>query len=182
MDSICNQAIITICRIDIRNPPAEIVFGKWNDRALNQLQAKQLALDIKKNDFRPFTSKNLLPLIVPRAALDPECIHPQLDASNAPFINLTPDAIRTGVQLTFAGGRHRHEASRIIQAEVKETIEALQDNIEELERKIGVAEEKKKSTAKMEKTLEAYNKELEGQEEWQKKAGIWGVIIYDEGE
>lgn len=73
-DTICNKAIISICRMDILNPPTPMIFGMWNKRLVVEKEAQRLAKEMTNTKFCPFATANLLPLIIKRNALDDSCI------------------------------------------------------------------------------------------------------------
>jgi hypothetical protein len=107
MDGICGRALFTYARINLFDPPAEVVFGQWNTRPEVESKARELAKSITDQKFRPFASDSLLPLILDRSAIDPDSIHPTLTVEDALMIWLTDVALRSGIRLAFAGGRHR---------------------------------------------------------------------------
>ena len=173
VDTMCNQAVVSICRIDLFDPPAKIQFGRWNKRPLVEKEAKKLATSISMSKFRPFATGNLLPLIIPRTALHPSCIQLSHDVEAAPMLELTEEAKASGALLNFAGGRHRQRATKILQDRMTERIGTMEEKQSKLmkgelkggEAKIGMLEEM-----------------LEKERAIRDKIGIWGVIVYDEGE
>jgi hypothetical protein len=181
LDTACNQAILTICRVDMLQPPAPIVFGTWNDRALNEKQAKLLANEITNTMFRPFATSNLLPLILPRDALDATCISLNPNAEAAPMLQLTQAAMDSGTKLLFAGGRHRQRATAILRGKSTEMIQKLKDDISDLKKL-------EKGDGEVGKRREGYQDKLRGLERMlteelalAQKIGIWGVVVYDAG-
>jgi hypothetical protein len=182
MDTVCNQAILTICKIDMIAPPAPIVFGTWNDRALNEKQAKLLATEITNTMFRPFATANLLPLILRRDAIEASCISLNPNAEAALMLELTEDAIASGTQLLFAGGRHRQRATQILQGKSRDMIQKLKDDVSDLKKlEKGDGEEGKRREGYQEK-LRGLERMLAEEMALEKRIGVWGVVVYDAGE
>jgi hypothetical protein len=174
MDTICNEAIITICRIDIQNPPAPIDFGEWNKRSLDEKEAKKLASEMIKSRFGPFAYGNMLPLIIKREKLDPSCIKKTLDAEAAPLLRLTEEALEEGITLQLAGGRHRLRATEILRERSLKMIGALENKIAAL--KEAEKKGKKEGVIGHLERMHAEERALYC------RLGVWGVIVYDEGE
>jgi hypothetical protein len=74
LDAYCNKAIFSYCRLDLLKPPKPLKFGIWNDRPLQEKQAKTFATTISNTSFRPFAHGNLLPLVIERRYVDAECV------------------------------------------------------------------------------------------------------------
>jgi hypothetical protein len=172
LDTICNQAIITICRINIFDPPAPICFGEWNQRPLSEKEAKKLVKEMVNTRFSPFAYANAMPLIMPGNYIDKSCIRIMPDIEGAPMLELTEEAKEKGQKLVFAGGRHRQRATQIL-------VENSAAMIKSLEKKI--ADLKKSAGEGMEERVKILQRMLNDENNLKEKLGLWGVIVYEEG-
>jgi hypothetical protein len=171
LDTLCNQAIIAICRINILKPPVPMVFGTWNQRPLRESEAKKLAKEMEFTKFSPFNQSNLLPLIISPMALQPSCVHKDLDAESAPLLELTEEVIAKGQKLQFAGGRHRLRATQLLHEKAQGKLSKLQDKLNKLRDAEG-----------KEDKVESVEQLLQKEQEAMEQLGLWGVLVYDEGE
>ncbi|KAM6488807.1 hypothetical protein JOM56_015733 [Amanita muscaria] len=178
MDTLCNGAVITICRINLLDPPAKLEFGTWNKRKLVEKRANTLATEIMTS-FRPFATTSLLPLILPTEAVDPSCINTNLNSENAPFLKLTSKALSSGMKLQFAGGNHRLRATHIVRDRLVKKIRVWKEQINTTERQLNETAEEGKMKATLTLRLERLEKCLENEETMEVNIGIWGVIVYD---
>ncbi|KAM6491896.1 hypothetical protein JOM56_012534 [Amanita muscaria] len=143
MDTLCNGSVITICRINLLDPPAKLKFGTWNKRKLVEKRVNTLATEIMTS-FRPFAMTSLLPLILPTEAVDPSCINNNLNSENTPFLKLTSKALSSGMKLQFAGGNHRLRATHIVRDRLVKKIRVWKEQINTTERQLNeMAEEGK---------------------------------------
>jgi hypothetical protein len=173
LDTICNQAIIANCKINVLDPPAEMIFGTWNHRPLDEAQALNLAKDIIDTAFSPFAPGNLLPLIISRDALVGSCLKVDPNIEGAPMLELTEAAKEAGTKLLFAGGRHRKRATEILH-------DKSMTRIAKLEKEISKQSESSNKLAEV--TKRNLERMLKEENELKAKLGIWGVIVYDKGE
>ncbi|KAM6489100.1 hypothetical protein JOM56_015414 [Amanita muscaria] len=179
LDTICNQAIIAICRLNILHPPRPLKFGHWNSRPSDEVKTTDLLNAISKSELRPFATGNLLALIIDKDALDPSCMKKDPNAEEAPFLKLTERAKNSEMELTFAGGRHRTEVTARLEQKSAAAIAKLQDQIEVQKHKKAGAEEKLKPTEPIEARITRLEEELKAEQEVRDTIGIWGIIVYD---
>jgi hypothetical protein len=177
LDTLCNQSVIALCRINVFDPPAEIVFGKWNDRHLKESEAVRLLQSITETKFSPFAAANHLPLILPRYALDPMCMKTNPNVEEAAFLSLTDDARKKRVKLTFAGGRHRQWVSYLLRERCDKEIEKLTKLIADLKKKA-----MNKGKAPSVEKIQRWEKMVNEEKVLRERVGIWGVTVYDWGE
>ena len=159
--------------MNILSPPAEVVFGKWNDRLLKESEAIKLSKEMQRTKFAPFARGNLLPLIISKEQVGESCLQKAPNVENAPIFELTEQATSSGMKLFFAGGRHRKRATEILQANSLKQITDLEERITQLK------ESSKKVPESKLRHLEAL---LEEEKAVSERIGIWGIIVYDEGE
>jgi uncharacterized protein YbaP (TraB family) len=169
---LCNEAIVAYCRIDVLNPPAEMVFGTWNHRPLNEKEAAKLAKEMEATKFSPFALANLLPLVISPELLDPSCIKMDPNVEAAPMLKLTEEAKAAGTKLQFAGGRHRRRATELLRLNSNK-------RIADLEQTINDARESKKVK---EETMRSMERMMEEEKAVKESVGVWGVIVYNAGE
>ncbi|KAM6490054.1 hypothetical protein JOM56_014097 [Amanita muscaria] len=179
LDTICNQAILAICRLNVLHPPRPLRFGVWNSRPLDEVKTTDLLNAISKSELRPFATTNLLALIIEKEALDPTCMKKDPNAEEAPFLKLTQEAQNSDMELTFAGGRHRMEVTSRLEKKSAAAIARLQEQIEVQTHKKEVAVQKLKPTDTIEERITRLEEELKGEQEVRDTIGIWGVIVYD---
>ncbi|KAM6490950.1 hypothetical protein JOM56_013570 [Amanita muscaria] len=179
LDTICNQAILAICRLNVLHPPRPLRFGVWNSRPLDEVKTTDLLNAISKSELRPFATTNLLALIIEKEALDPSCMKKDPNAEEAPFLKLTQEAQNSDMELTFAGGRHRMEVTSRLEQKSAAAIARLQEQIEVQTHKKEVAVQKSKPTDTIEERITRLEEELKGEQEVRDSIGIWGVIVYD---
>ena len=177
LDTVCNKAIIAMCRLNVIEPPAPLKFGTWNERQLREKQAEKLAKQIIIDKFSPFSPANRLPLVIPRDKLDPSCISIDLNTETAPFLKLTETAIRTGTALTFAGGRHRVKASEILWQTSNEKTEALEAQIKKTKHSL-----EKNDREELRNKLSEQETTLKDEIAFRDSICVWGITVYDEGE
>jgi hypothetical protein len=177
LSTLCNKAVISICRINVFDPPAPIVFGTWNQREMKESEAKILANEMMSTKFSPFASGNLLPLIIRRDGLDPTCFITDLNAENAPLLQLSQQAKKEGKTLCFAGGRHRQRATAIIQERSKAKIANLEEKVSNMREQM-----QENVREGMEKKLREMERDHVAEKEFYERLGLWGVIAYDAGE
>ncbi|KIL55433.1 hypothetical protein M378DRAFT_182239 [Amanita muscaria Koide BX008] len=182
LDTICNQAILAICRLNVLHPPRPLRFGVWNSRPLDEVKTTDLLNAISKSELRPFATGNLLALIIEKEALDPTCMKKDPNAEEAPFLKLTQEAQNSDMELTFAGGRHRMEVTSRLEKKSAAAIARLQEQIEVQTHKKEVAVQKLKPTDTIEERITRLEEELKGEQEVRDTIGIWGVIVYDKVE
>jgi hypothetical protein len=182
LDTICNQAILAICRLNVLHPPRPLRFGVWNSRPLDETKTTDLLNAISKSELRPFATSNLLALIIDKEALDPSCMKKDPNAEEAPFLTLTEEAKNSEMELTFAGGRHRMEVTARLEQKSAAAIARFQDQIEVQKHKKEVALEKAKPTDTIEERITRLEEEMKVEQEVRDTIGIWGVIVYDKGE
>jgi hypothetical protein len=177
LDTVCNAAIVSYCRLDVLDPPVPLEFGKWNNRLLDEKQAKKLAKEMTDRGMRPFGQGNLLPLVISRDKLEEGCIHMNPNAEAAPMLELTDEVIEEGTTLMMAGGRHRQRATEILKAQSDTMIENLEAEIERLEEGL----EKSRARAKDEEVIRKLAEILAEERVVNEKVGIWGIVVYDAG-
>jgi hypothetical protein len=182
LDTFCNEAIFGYCRLDILKPPAALKFGTWNNRPLQEKQAKLFAMQIGNTSFRPFAQGNLLPLIIDKRHVDPECIRMNPSTEIAPFLKLSAEAMGDpDFELRLAGGRHRRRATEILREQSKTRVTKLRDGIADAKGKLKDLEGKKTRTEKMEEKIRGMEKVLEEEKRVEETISIWGVILYEAG-
>jgi hypothetical protein len=182
LDTYCNQAIFSYCRLDVLKPPAPLKFGTWNDRPLLEKQAKSFATQISNTTFRPFAQGNLLPIIVERKYIDPACLQMNPNTEMAPILRLSAEALDDPkFELKLAGGRHRRRATEILREQSKARVLKLRDSISDVRMKMKEADEKNKKLDKFEDKLRGLEKMLEEERQVEKTISMWGVILYDAG-
>ncbi|KIL66948.1 hypothetical protein M378DRAFT_9652 [Amanita muscaria Koide BX008] len=180
LDTFCNQAIITICRVNILNPPVPIVWGIWNPRPISEEHVLKLLNQMSKNRIRPFANNNLLPIVIKPSAIDPSCIYKEPNAEAAPVLKLTEEAVNSGIKLMFAGGHHRKEATLRIQEKSQEAINDIARQIDEMKQEKKAAEEGSRPTGALNTKIGKMEKRLQREQRVHDTIGIWGVILYDE--
>jgi hypothetical protein len=105
LDTYCNEVIFGYCQLDILKPPAALKFETWNNRPLQEKQAKLFVMQIGNTSFCPFVQGNLLPLIINKWHVNPECIQMNLSLEIAPFLKLSAEAMGDpDFKLRLAGG------------------------------------------------------------------------------
>jgi len=104
LDALCNEAILGYCQINLFEPPAPIVFGKYNKRPLVEAKARSFAVNIGGTNVRPFAWGNMLPLVISKDDVEKECIQLKPNVEKAPFLKLKVDlAVWWDYGLKFAG-------------------------------------------------------------------------------
>lgn len=181
LDSICGRALFTYARVNILDPPVDILFGEWNTRLPVDSKARDLAKSIIEQKFRPFASDSLLPLVIPKESIDARSIHRTPNIEDAPMLQLTEEARHSGMVLKFAGGRHRHMATKIIKSASEEKVKKYREEIEELRKKAEKAKEGSVAAENLGSKLRLREAQIEMEKELQGKIGIWGIALYEEG-
>lgn len=181
MDGFCARALFTYARINLLQPPSEIVFGEWNKRPKIESQARDLAKSIIEQRFRPFASDSLLPLIIEKAAIEPNTIYMTPNVEDAPMLKLTETSVRNGIKLNFGGGQHRLRAAQIIMEMSEEKIKTYQEDIEELKKKAGKAKEGSIMAENLAKRIRMREVQITMERDIQAKIMIWGIAVYDQG-
>jgi hypothetical protein len=176
LDTLCNESIIGICRINVLDPPAQMVFGTWNRRELREKEAKKLAKEMTVTKFSPFASSNILPLVISGDCLDPSCRQTNPNVELAPMLELTEAAKEAGTKLLFAGGHHRRRATEILYENSKEMVGKLEEKISEMK-----AAMKKGARQGTEEKIQDLEQMLKEEQILKEKLGIWGVIAYEAG-
>jgi hypothetical protein len=182
MDGICGRALFTYARINIFDPPAEVVFGQWNTRPEVESKARELAKSITDQKFRPFASDSLLPLILDRSAVDPDSIHRTPNVEDAPMLRLTDVALGNGIRLAFAGGRHRRRAAQIIKETSVEKVKKYKEDIADQKKRFDKAREGSHVADSIMKKIRMREAQIAMERDIQNKIAIWGVAVYDRGE
>ena len=180
MDTVCNAAIIGHCRIDLMNPPAEIEWGVWNDRELKLRQATVLAKELTSM-FSPFVASNMLPLVIKAEYVDKSCKAMKWNVEESPMLRLTDEAIKAGIKLQLAGGRHRLRATEIVKEQVKKKINDFKVQIAERKEKLSMEGISAGLKEKLEEKVGALEQALAAEESSEVRFGIWGVMVYDAG-
>ena len=172
-DTLCDRAIIGFCRMNVLSPPADMVFGSWNNRPLKETEAMKLAKQMRDTKFAPFARANLLPLIISRDHVEESCLQKEVNVEMAPMLELTEQAMLAGTKFQFAGGRHRKRATEILRSKSVNKVTNLEEKIAQL---------KESSKTIKESKLHHLEGLLKDERDINAKIGIWGIIIYDKGE
>jgi hypothetical protein len=179
-DTLCNEAIIAVCRINVLEPPAPIHFGTWNDRPVNSNWAKGLASEMM-HSFRPFATASMLPLIANKDDLEESCKVMDLNAEAAPMLTLTRRALDSAIVLKFAGGRHRVHATHVVRDELQDKIVKWNGQIMATKGKLAGEGNTEEQVLRWKKKLEMLETVLAAEEGALARIGIWGVLVYDAG-
>jgi hypothetical protein len=182
MDGICARALFTYARINIFDPPLEVAFGQWNTRPEVESKARELAKSITDQKFRPFASDSLLPLVLDRTAIEPDSIHRSPNVEDAPMLKLTDIALRSGMRLLFAGGRHRRRAAQIVKETSTEKVKKFKEDVEELKKRLEKTREGSYTAETITKKIRMREARIAMERDIQVKIAIWGVAVYDRGE
>jgi hypothetical protein len=178
-DGQAQAARFSINVIDIFNPPKEIVFGRWNPRALKETEANKLKQQFLLDEIRPFRFENMFNIVVDKRFIDPSTISLKIDGGNqnAPMLKLSVEGIASLSHLDFAGGRHRLRAMQMVKTERMDKLKKLQDQVRKLkDRNANKGEERDgEKISRLEATIKEESLYLS-------KFGKWGVMLYDSGE
>lgn len=175
-DERVQASIISINRLDILKPPLPLIFGKYNNRPLNEKEARILHGSMVQEGFSPFRYQNMIPLVIAKDAIDPACIHTTVnDIEDAPLLKLTETGGQ-GAGIIAAGGRHRHRVVELEFERMKERIAKLKTVIAETSTAEG------RDGDEMLQRMSMLRNRLRETEERKNQVGIWGVIIFDAGD
>ena len=178
LDNEVEDAVISLNRLNLTNPPLPLKFGTWNDRPVVMPNVQKLCLIMKSQNFRPFRSSNRIPLVCKLSDLDPSCITPSItQIHKAPFLKISESGRSRGV-LKAAGGNHRFHAVNQAINEAQKELEQLKESlVDEERRRVTTAED----IAKRDEDVASLKEEIKRKETFCKSIAIWGVVVYDEG-
>jgi hypothetical protein len=145
------------------------------------MKARELAKHMMEYKFQLFMSDSLLPLIIPKSAIEPGSIHPTANIEDAPMLQLTAAALERGILLELAGGRHHKHASEIIKKMSEERTKKYREEIEDLKTRLEKAKEGSLMAENLAKKVRLWEAQIKMEIALQKTIGIWGVVLYDEG-
>lgn len=186
MEQVIQGATITYAKIDVFNPPLPIRFGTWNDRELDKAEAEKLAKHMGSN-FQPFNFRNLLPVILPREALDVEAYMGTRIREDAPMLKLSAawvDGLADEDRfIPMAGGRHRVAASDILRDDLLQQRAGWDTKLIGVKERLGKRKEGDQTEGAQRLTREQEDLEqaIEDITVHVEQIGIWGVIIYERG-
>ena len=181
MDTVCNDAIIGYCRLNLFKPPAPLRFGLYNKRELMESQAKKFAMTM--GAVRPFARGNMLPIVIAKEDVEEECYRLIPNVEKAPFLKLKPGvAERKGYQLKFAGGRHRYRAMELLVQKSKDTLKDLQSKITETDKKMKEEKTGENKREALEKKKEELQEQQRAERGVENMLSVWGVVLYEESE
>jgi len=178
LDTLCNQAIIGYCRVDLFSPPAPLVFGLYNKRPLVESQAKKFAMSVGSTNVRPFARNNMLPLVISKEDVEGECYELNPNVEQAPYLKLKKEV----AGLKFAGGRHRYRAMEILREKSKDLVVRLRDKLTEAQRALGETEVGGKKHGNLQAKINEIEDLLKVEKEVKQNVSVWGVVLYDESE
>ena len=179
MEKILASALFSVNVMNLFNPLKDIQFGKVNTRALVDAEAVNLQKAMTEQGMKPFSSENLIPIVIERRHVDATCIWTGVHAYDAPDLKLSEEGEQELTKMELAGGRHRLEAVRKIR-EAKKKVLASARKKSSAQRKKRVRKDaamlkRDKRLAEMEAEEEAMENEIE-------ELGRWGFALYDKGE
>ena len=179
MEKILASALFSVNVMNLFNPLKDIQFGKVNTRALVDAEAVNLQKAMTEQGMKPFSSENLIPIVIERRHVDATCIWTGVHAYDAPDLKLSEEGEQELTKMELAGRRHRLEAVRKIQ-EAKKKVLASARKKSSAQRKKRVRKDaamlkRDKRLAEMEAEEEATENEIE-------ELGRWGFALYDKGE
>lgn len=114
MEKILASALFSVNVMNLFNPLKDIQFGKVNTRALVDAEALNLQKAMTEQGMKPFSSENLIPIVIERRHVDATCIWTGVHAYDAPDLKLSEEGEQELTKMELAGGRHRLEAVRKI--------------------------------------------------------------------
>jgi len=183
LDTLCNEAILGYCQINLFEPPAPIMFRKYNKCLLAEVKARSFAVNIGGTNVRPFVRANMLPLVILKDDIEKECIQLKPNVEKAPFLKLKVDlAVQPDYGLKFVGGRHRYQAMEILKEKSEEIVRTLKDKWVEVENGLKKLEGQGKRHANVLEKIEELKNSVKVEQEVAATVSVWGVVLYDEGE
>jgi hypothetical protein len=172
------EAVISVNRINLIDVDVTLRFGMWNRRPLVENRVLDLRKTMKSQNFRPFRPANLIPLIISRDALDPECVNPSYtNVHSAPLLKLS--STNPPSEILVAGGQHRYHAVKGAVKEADETIARLKET---LEREAGKELKGEEAREKRVERIREIESRIKQQETFRNSIKYWGVVVYDMGE
>jgi hypothetical protein len=164
--------------IDLFDTPKTIFYGKWNQRPIDSAQWKRLKGSMTLQGMKPFSSENMMPLVISPQHVDPSCIQNSMNGYQAKMLVLSEEGERELTTLDMAGGRHRMAAIQSIKEDKvkalkKLTIKRTSVDKRKVKRPAAVAN-KEAQLAELEDKIASLEDEIS-------KVGRWGVMLYDKG-
>lgn len=105
------------------------IFGKWNNRDLNEPHVKALSNDMEIRGVYWLLTSTALPVILQSSDMvDMETVFQEKDIQTGmPFLKWSTSDTP---EIEFAGGHHRHEAHERFKAKLEKEIEQLRAQLE----------------------------------------------------
>jgi hypothetical protein len=178
-DQEAQRAIISLNKIDFRNPGFQILFNLWNNRPVVTRHVKQLLASMHKQGVRAYNPANRIPLIVAKGDIETGCISldPHLGA-DAPTLKVNASGQETG-KIRAAGGQHRYHAWKLAQEQGTASIEKYEGQLAGLHVKEPKGE---KAKATRQANIERLEGEIKREKDFIDAISVWGVVVYDAGE
>jgi hypothetical protein len=175
-DGEAQRAIISLNKIDFRDPPAVLHFGHWNDRPVIEKHVKQLLAMIRKQGVRAFNPANRLPVIAYPVDVSEVCITTNTNlGSDVPNLELSATGKAKG-RIEVAGGRHRYHAWKLGYEQGRKLIDKHEGQLATWREK-PVKGEKAKATR--ENNVARLKEEIRAEEKFLDAISVWGIVVYD---
>lgn len=178
-EKLIHAAQFSVNIIDLFTPVKPINFGRWNSRHLKEPEWKKLVEFMTTQGIKPFSYDNMMPLVINRRHVDPDCISNGSNGYDAKMLVLSKEAEVEKLEvLELAGGRHRKAAMAEIKKKKLEELDRLDTVRKSIIKRRVVKEE---ATARKQADLDACDETIAALKDEIANLGRWGVILYDQG-
>lgn len=177
-DKVLAMAQFSVNILNLFKPPKPLDLGKVNTRELMTNEALKLKKMMDEQGIRAFTREHMIPIVIRRDHVDPECIFSGMNAYNALDFKLSARGIKELKGLNLVGGRHRLAALTSVHEDKMKLLEQARKRTKTIRDRKAV---KTDANARRKKDL---SEALETEQALQADVEVhskWGVILYDEG-
>jgi hypothetical protein len=175
-DEEAQRAILSLNKIDFRDPPVALHFGKWNDRPVIDKHVKQLLAMIRKQGVRAFNPANRLPVIAYAGDLAPSCITTNTNLGpEVPMLELSAAGKAKG-QAEVAGGRHRYHAWKLAFEQGRKIIDKHETQLASWRDKPAKGPKGKETR---ENKVAQLKEQILAEQVFLDAISVWGIVVYD---
>ena len=168
-EEACLKAFLGYAQVDILelNP----IWRTWNKHLLVESQVSKTVDSFIRNGIRRFAPSSRIPLIVPRDWVKVENLqsHVGMGGDDLPQLEWTDKADKT--KIYGASGQHRFKALMVMKEKWEKSLEKAEKEFEAAGKGGADAAQTKEEAGK---AVRLWQKKI-------KRAGRWGVVLYDYG-
>lgn len=172
LDKKLESAVLGIGKINILGIGNELVFGRYNDRALKTSEVNKMITSFEKHGMQWTKRENAIAIVIEATRL---AEHQDLNGTWNSAETLPTIRFKDVKPIHLASGQHRVSALNKMLDKYKHDKETLSKRMERLEDKDSLEADEVVEHEGLREKLGRVNGHLE-------RMGQWGVIVYDIGE